>query len=312
MSEQISALFRRRPNDGWFRFGHYDVTTTDLLCVLAVATMFVYGISRDLFNKLLFVAPLVRDGEVWRIITWPIATEPAIWPLLGIVLFWLFGQQLEAMFGRDRFLVWVMFVTIIPALVLTGLGALDNELDLTSFEFGLSTLFLGGIWVYAASYPDVRWFDVIPLWGIAVAFTLLNVLQYSGNGATGAVLFLLFACAIALVAGRSLGLAQAWPIPHIDLTRIGSGPRSRSSGRRRKPKRRRSTGSGSGSGTGSGQRVVDGPWTRTPPAPPPPPPTSVADQAELDALLEKIHEHGIDSLSSTEKQRLNELSKRLR
>ena len=306
MSEQISALFRRRPNDGWFRFGRYDVTTTDLLCVLAVASMFVYGISRELFNNLVFFAPEVRNGEVWRVVTWPIATEPAIWPLLGIVLFWLFGQQLEAMFGRNRFLWWVLFVTIVPALVLTGLGALENELDFTSFEFGLSTLFLGGIWVYAASYPDVRWFDVIPLWGIAVAFTLLNLLQYSGNGATGAVVFLLVACAVALVAGRSLGLAQAWPIPHIDLTGIGSGSHSRTPRRRKTSKRK---GSGSGS---RGQRVVDGPWTRTPPAPPAPPQRSMADQAELDALLEKIHDHGIDSLSSGEKQRLNELSKRQR
>ena len=307
MSEQISALFRRRPNDGWFRFGHYDVTTTDLLCVLAVASMFVYGISRDLFNNLVFFAPDVRSGEVWRLVTWPIATEPAIWPLLGVVLFWLFGQQLEAMFGRNRFLAWVLFVTIVPALVLTGLGALENELDFTSFEFGLSTLFLGGIWVYAASYPDVRWFDVIPLWGIAVAFTLLNLLQYSGNGATGAVVFLLVACAAALIGGRSLGLARAWPIPHIDLTGIGSGTRSRAPRRRGTPKRKQS-----GSGSGRGQRVVDGPWTRTPPAPPPPPQRSLADQAELDSLLEKIHDHGIDSLSAGEKQRLNELSKRQR
>ncbi len=310
MSEQISALFRRRPNDGWFRFGQYDVTTTDLLCVLSVASMFVYGISRDVFNKLVFFAPDVRSGEVWRLVTWPIAAEPAIWPLLGIVLFWLFGQQLEAMFGRNRFLTWVLFVTILPAALLTGLGALNNELDFTSFEFGLSTLFLGGIWVYAASYPDVRWFDIVPLWGIAAVFTLLNLLQYTGNGATGAVLFLLSACAVSLIAGRSLGLAQAWPIPHVDLTAIGSGSGSRTP--RRKKSKRRSAGSGSGSG--SGQRVVEGPWTRTPPPPPPPSASapSPAEEAELNALLEKVHETGLDSLTSGEKKRLNELSKRQR
>ncbi len=39
---------------------------------------------------------------------------------------------------------------------------------------------------------------------------------------------------------------------------------------------------------------------------------SPADQAELDGLLDKISDQGMDALSGDEKQRLNELSKRLR
>jgi hypothetical protein len=36
------------------------------------------------------------------------------------------------------------------------------------------------------------------------------------------------------------------------------------------------------------------------------------DQAELDSLLDKISESGMDGLSADEKRRLNELSKRMR
>ena len=32
MSDQIAAMFRRRPNDGWFRVGRFDATTTDIIC----------------------------------------------------------------------------------------------------------------------------------------------------------------------------------------------------------------------------------------------------------------------------------------
>ena len=96
MSDQIAAMFRRRPNDGWFRAGRFDVTTTDIVCALAVASMFVYGTGVDNFYKLVFVPSLVREFEVWRIVTWPIATEPTVWSLLGVVFFWLFGQQLES------------------------------------------------------------------------------------------------------------------------------------------------------------------------------------------------------------------------
>ena len=59
--------------------------------------------------------------------------------------------------------------------------------------------------------------------------------------------------------------------------------------------------------------MVDGPWrSGPPPMPPAAVPPSLADQEELDALLDKIGATGMDSLTSGEKKRLNDLSKRLR
>ena len=48
------------------------------------------------------------------------------------------------------------------------------------------------------------------------------------------------------------------------------------------------------------------------PQPPPPTAQAASDQAELDAILDKISELGMDGLSGAEKTRLNELSKRMR
>ncbi len=216
MSEQFAAAFRRRPNDGWFRAGRFDVTTTDIVCVLSLATMFVYGLSIDYFRKLVFVPALVRDFELWRLFSWPVATEPAIWPLLGVVFFWLFGQQLEALFGRGKFVAWVLAMTFVPSIILTFLGPLADSIDFMS-QYGLNSLFLGGIWVYAATYPGVKWFEVIPLWALAAVFTVLNLLQFTGTDQTGQTIFLLVSVGVALVAGRSLGLATGWPIPHLPL-----------------------------------------------------------------------------------------------
>jgi hypothetical protein len=309
MSDYVAALFRRRPNQGWFRAGRYDVTTTDIVCALAVASMFVYGFSINAFSKLIFVSWLVRDFEIWRIFTWPIATQPDIWPLLGIIFFWIFGQQLEALFGRNKFVAWILMVTIIPALLSTAIGAIDNGLDLASTEFGLSTLFLGGIWVYAATYPGVRWFEVIPLWALAAVFTVLNLLQYSGVGATGQVIFLLLSVGVSLVGGRSLGLATGWPIPHVPLDGQRTPRRSSRSGR---SKQSRGGGTGRSSGRGQGSSVIDGPWRNAPAPVAPGTGASAVDQAELDALLDKIGANDMDALTGAEKQRLNELSKRLR
>ena len=146
MSQYLSAMFRRRPNEGWFRVWQYDATTVDILCALAVLSMFVYGASISAFTRLLFVAPLVRENyEVWRLVTWPIATEPAFFSLFGVVFFWVFGQQLEALFGRNRFVIWVLTVALVPSITLTVLGALSENLDFSSTNFGLSTMFLCGI-----------------------------------------------------------------------------------------------------------------------------------------------------------------------
>ena len=112
-------------------------------------------------------------------------------------------------------------MAIAPALILTLLGPLSTKIDFMQ-QYGLSTLFLGGIWVYAATYPGVKWFEVIPLWALAAVFTVLNLLQFTGVDATGQTIFLLVSVAVALVAGRSLGLATGWPIPHLPLDGSGS------------------------------------------------------------------------------------------
>jgi len=314
MSQYFSAMFRRRPNDGWFRVSRYDVTTVDIVAALALASMFVWALSPNvLFDKLIFDAAAVRSGEVWRIVTWPVAETPNIFSLISIAFFWSFGQQLEALFGRGRFLAWILAVTIIPAVSMTLLGLVNENFDFTSVALGLGPIFLAGIWVYAATYPNVRWFEVVPIWALAAGFTLLQLLQFTGSRASGAILFLLISVAAALSVGRSLGLANGWPIPHIPLNLGASGGGSRRSSRpakRSKPTKPKRPKRGE-----AGPKVVDGPWRsdgKSPLPPPPPSSASPADQAELDDLLDKIGGQGMDSLSASEKQRLNELSKRLR
>ena len=71
-----------------------------------------------------------------------------------------------------------------------------------------------------------------------------------------------------------------------------------STGRRRKgPKRTKATG---------GPSVVQGPWGAPTGGPTP------LEQAELDVLLDKIGQSGIGSLTKQERQRLDELSRKMR
>lgn len=303
MSQYFASAFRRRPNDGWFKAGNLSLTTVDLICAVAVVTMFVYGIlGASTWSELVFAPWAVRDLEIWRLVTWTTATQPDFWPLLGIVFFWMIGQDVEAMMGRNRFLGWFLTITIVPALIMTFLGPVNDTLDRTTVASGLQSVFLAAIWVYAATYPKVRWFEVVPLWGVAAVFTLLNVLRYNGDGQRGMVVLTILVVLVSLTAARSLGAATGWEIPHIPLPATGkrkpSGPVRSSKGKVRGKRRDTPT-------------VVDGPWS-TPSAPAANPQETAAAQAELDALLDKISAGGLDSLSANEKRRLNELSKRLR
>jgi hypothetical protein len=304
MSQYFAALFSRRPNDGWFRVSRYDITTVDILTALAVFAMLISILP--VWDLLPYDNVDIRGGQIWRLVTWPIAEFAGFFSIIGVAFFWSFGQQLEALFGRAKFLVWIAAVTLVPAISMALIGLAGDGFALRRPDLGLGMLFLAGIWVYAGTYPNVRWFDVIPIWAVAAVFTLLRIYAYGPAGS----LFVIIAIGTALSVGRSLGFATAWPIPHIP---IGVGARS---GGVRKQKRSKPSPPKRPKRGDAGQRVVEGPWRRDPEtsAPKVVPATGPTpdDQAEMDQLLDKIGGEGMDALSGEEKQRLNELSKRLR
>jgi hypothetical protein len=152
--------------------------------------------------------------------------------------------------------------------------------------------------VFIAQYPFARFFFGIPAWALGAVFVGLEVLQLVGMRNERGIVFLFVTIATAAIAARSYGLATSlhW-VPVLALPGSGT-ERSKPT---RKPRR---------SGTSTRGAVVDGPWPAA--AASFPTPDSVAAQAELDMLLDKISASGLESLSGDEKRRLNELSKRLR
>ena len=99
----FSVPGRRNAGDPWFRIGTIDVTTTVLVGLLCVASMFVWALDPAIVDNLALVPSAVRAGEVWRLFTWPIANAPDIWTVITIAIFWYFGREVEGMLGRMRF-----------------------------------------------------------------------------------------------------------------------------------------------------------------------------------------------------------------
>jgi membrane associated rhomboid family serine protease len=288
------SLPERRQRDGWFRLGSFDITTTAFMVLLGVVSMFVYAASEATLVRLVFSADLVRNGEIWRLLTWPIANPPTqIWVILTLVFFWFFGHRIEDTVGRKRFTWLILAMTVIPAALVTALNFSSDN----AFVYGLSALGSGLLVIYALDNPGAMFFFNIPAWIIALVFVGIDVLSLLGDRRYAQLVLELLVIAVGLVGARQYGMVEVlhW-IPNLGRNRgRTASPAASRAPKRAKPARRPANASS----------VITGPWaagngqTET-------------DQIELDMLLDKISASGIASLTKGEKQRLNDLSKRLR
>ncbi|MEO5900130.1 MAG: rhomboid family intramembrane serine protease [Ilumatobacteraceae bacterium] len=286
------SLPERRQRDGWFRLGSFDITTTAFMVLLGVVSMFIYAASQATLVRLVFDVPDVRNGEIWRLLTWPIANPPTqIWVILTLVFFWFFGHRIEDVVGRKRFTWLILAMTVIPAALVTALNFSSDA----GLVYGLSALGSGLLVIFALDNPGAMFFFNIPAWIIALVFVGIDVLSLLGDRRYAQLVLELLVIAVGLVGARQYGMVEAlhW-IPN--LSRKG-GTRTSTPARtpkRAKPARRQANASS----------VITGPWAA--------PGQTETDQIELDMLLDKISASGIASLTKGEKQRLNDLSKRLR
>ena len=231
---------------------------------------------------------------------------PDLWFVISLAILWYFGSEIERLLGRDRFAILLLLVTVIPGIV----GAL-----IKLPEFGIRPIEMAVFLLFVAEYPYVRLFFGIPASVTGAVILGIEVLQLLGAHDYGIdseerILFLFVTLAVTALTARTMGLLSNLPwvpaLPIGDNRPSGRGGRSRQRAwQPHQPGRRR------------GRRSVDGEPRRSKghraaPQPPVSSADAARDQAELDCLLDKISENGMDGLSADEKRRLNELSKRMR
>ncbi|MBI4882983.1 MAG: rhomboid family intramembrane serine protease [Actinobacteria bacterium] len=272
---QISFPGRRDHDDPWFRIGALDITTSVLVPGLCVVSMFMWAANPEVLRHLVLFADDVRHGQIWRLLSWPLANEPDIWTALTIAMLWYFGRELERMIGRVKYAWMLVLLAVVP-------GVVGTLLDIN--QAGIRPVEIAVFCVFCAQLPDVRFFGGIPAWVFAAVIVGIEVLNLIGLRLANLVLLLAVSLATAALAARAFGILGDYPwIPKLAI------PSRR---RKRLPR-------------ATDQRVVTRPWAGSNSPDP-------RDQAELDALLDKISARGIDSLSRDEKARLNELSQKLR
>ena len=224
---------------------------------------------------------LVLDGQIWRVATWPVPNAPDIWLVIMLAVFWYFGTEVERLLGRVRFAVFIGLVTVIPGIV----GAL---IDLP--QYGIRPVELCVFLLFVAEYPFVRFFFGIPGWVIGAVILGIEILQLLGDRNEKGIVFLFVALAVAAITARTMGLLGNYPwVPAVPIGALG---RSRAAPSDRSPSSPAPRRSGGGD-------VVAGPWTARAGAVRPGrcpnrrrPAQAASDQAELDAILDKISRVG--------------------
>jgi membrane associated rhomboid family serine protease len=293
----VSGYFRfgragGEQSNPWFRIGSLDVGTTVLVVLVSVVSLLVFAfepVDKPIQNAIAMVSDDVAHGQVWRLATWPFANLYFnLWVAISLFFFWYFGSELERTIGRTK-----MAVLFFGTATLIGLVGMLIDLPMTGTFYmgglaGLGNLGLLRALVFIAESPHIRGFFGIPGWEVGAVLVGVQIIQLLGYRFLVDLYTFLCSLVIVAVMARAVGLLseRTW-IPHVHV------PSVHRRKRRRAPRQ-------------TGPTVVQGPWQ-----PPATPPVS-RDQAALDALLDKISESGMESLTDGEREQLMILRDRLR
>ncbi|MCY4133539.1 MAG: hypothetical protein OXG30_01300 [bacterium] len=281
-------------DDPWFRIGGFPVSTTAFVVGLGVVSMIIWGIEGrfgPIFRELVLVSEnyqlgSVVEGDIWRLVTWPIPNEPHFWTIILFAIFYMLGSQIESLLGRWRFAFFLVALTLIPAVIVT---AVEAAAGFTGYVAGLRMVEVGVLVAFAAQYAHARFWPGIPGWVIAVVIVGLDAIQALGNRNWFALIVLACTVAVALLGIRAFGYATnlAW-IPKLSLA---SGLSQTVIEPRHSRSRRRSR-------SRDHLRAV--------------PTRDESVTPEMDALLDQVASQGLESLTRKQRKQLEAHARRLR
>jgi len=294
----VRGRFRLTPggpsaHQPWFHIGSLEVTTTWLYVFCGIAGLLTFAVGTGALTQYgALYPPFFYEGRVWSFVTWPFTISSGaevFWAVLSIFFFWYFGSEIErSMLGKSRMLGMLVLFQVVLGVLLLGISAVTGVDGVLA---GINMLQLMVLLLWIAEWPDRMFLFNIPAWLFGLVIVGIQLISYLGNRTWTLLLVFVLGAAINAVVARSFGM----------LERYAFIPSFRRTQHRPKPaKQKRSR------GRSSGPTVVAGPWQE------PAAPHVSRDEARMDELLEKIHAHGADSLTSKEKKELLQLRERRR
>jgi membrane associated rhomboid family serine protease len=239
---------------------------------------------------------VVRQGQVWRLLTYAFCHDRSglLHIVFNMLFVWWFGRTLESMYGSREFLLFYLTAALLSGVAFLGLSLAMNRLNPA---IGASGAVMAVVVLYAIHFPrqQILIFMVLPVeirWVVAayVIFDLYPVLAELGgvevrSGVAHAAHLggLAFGFLYWKFQWRLDRLTARWRLPK--LSRV-FGPRRRI--RLHRPRPEASAGTAQAREPFESREELD---------------------ARVDAILEKISQHGESSLTDEERETLKKASR---
>lgn len=268
---EYGASDDHRPLTYWR--GH-PIYAAHFIVVVYVASMLVTSILLTanlghLLNWLVFESSLVLGGQIWRIATYGLYNPPSLNFALDMLMIVWFGREVEKTFGLKSFLILFGLIYLISPILLTLLGFIVPSV--LAGEHGALAIFIA----FATLFPNVPvFFQVLAKWAALILVGIFTLIALSGHDSAGLLSLLSTVGAAHLYARYEQG---RFTLPRFSLFQ-------------RKPKLRVLPDLPKPKKTSPSKPVVE---------------SSSSSMAEVDALLDKIAQSGISSLSAAERAKLD-------
>jgi membrane associated rhomboid family serine protease len=252
----------------WLR--GYPVYAAHFLVLVFVTSMLVTTLLNlfgvgQLLNGLIFTSGQVLRGEVWRVVTYGLRNEPSLLFVIDMAMMVWFGREVERHFGRRTCLFFYGVLYLLTPLLFTVVG-LWTPMALSG-ESGAFAIFVA----FATLYPNAPvFFNLLAKWVALVLVGIYTLIALNNRDLVSLIsLWATTGFAFAFVRYQQ-GLIS---LPTVNLFRRG-------------PK----------------LRVLPDLKTEKAPAAKT---KQISTMAEVDALLDKIAQSGISSLTAKERAKLD-------
>ena len=294
--------YYRNPESGNAQFKGWASTAVGTIILLNVGCWFLQLMARSGHGGLSTVGEWMSASgnsifasdlgfpELWRLVTACfVHSESSIWHLGGnMFIFWMFGRELERMYGRREFWIFYLFAgtlaVLVESLVQSQQGT--GHIPILGASGGVMAVAALYIFHFPRRTVYIYFLFPIPLWVLGCIYVYADISGAIGHGSGGVANF-------AHLAGAGWGvLYKLFDLRWSTLRRrIGD---SRERGKKR--------GRPESGGSLWGARKQESEKPRVPDA----------VSKRVDELLEKISRDGMGSLSDEEREFLVENSRRYR
>lgn len=121
-------------------------------CMVGVAFALASGAEAALDRLRFDTASVLRDGEVWRALTYAFVNAPDPWFIIALVMLYIFGRDVEQHLGRKGFVrLYLGFLLLGPSLLLAASLVTGQSFTL-SHSWANFAVFLS----FAALYPGAQ------------------------------------------------------------------------------------------------------------------------------------------------------------